>query len=230
MSSLWFILNQESQPEDVWKPPPTDFSNFNNDILFQAHQQQKQSTPLISLPPPSPFASLIEASTQQAAAELKHAAEIKAAEQKQIAIRPSSSSSYTCPSSKSSVVPYYKPYTTPTKKSIRRESLKRTLTVKPELMKMKQGSAAIHLGIPASTFSKRWRESLPDRKWPFRTHMKIEKSIKMLLILQKKGHDVSADMEHLLIQQEENLRPAVIELYEDPVDGVKKEEEDHDSD
>lgn len=116
------------------------------------------------------------------------------------------------------VAPYRPSFLLPTKKSIKRESLKRTLTVPPELMKMKQGSAAMHLGIPASTFSKRWRESLPERKWPFRTHRKLEKSMKMLLVLQRKGHDVTKDMERLRAEQRENLLPAEIHLYEEAND------------
>jgi hypothetical protein len=116
------------------------------------------------------------------------------------------------------VTPYRPSFLPPTKKSLKRESLKRNLVVPSELMKMKQGSAALQLGIPASTFSKRWRESLPDRKWPFRTHRKLEKSMKMLLIMQKKGHNVAKDMERLRQQQEENLLPAVIHLYEEAND------------
>lgn len=116
------------------------------------------------------------------------------------------------------VSPYRPSFLPPTKKSLKRESLKRNLVVPSDLMKMKQGSAALQLGIPASTFSKRWRESLPDRKWPFRTHRKLEKSMKMLLIMQKKGHNVTKDMERLRQQQEENLLPAVIHLYEEAND------------
>eukprot|EP00026_Physarum_polycephalum_P015128 Phypoly_transcript_15747.p1 GENE.Phypoly_transcript_15747~~Phypoly_transcript_15747.p1 ORF type:complete len:240 (+),score=69.70 Phypoly_transcript_15747:154-873(+) len=118
------------------------------------------------------------------------------------------------------VTPYRPSFLPPTKKSLKRESLKRNLVVPSELMKMKQGSAALQLGIPASTFSKRWRESLPDRKWPFRTHRKLEKSMKMLLIMQKKGHNVTKDMERLRQQQEENLLPAVIHLYEEANDAT----------
>lgn len=115
----------------------------------------------------------------------------------------------------SQISPYRPSFLPPTKKSLKREALKRSLVVPSDLMKMKQGSAALQLGIPASTFSKRWRESLPERKWPFRTHRKLEKSMKMLLIMQKKGHNVTKDMERLRQQQEENLLPAVIHLYEE---------------
>jgi hypothetical protein len=56
----------------------------------------------------------------------------------------------------------------------------------------------LDLGIPPSTFSKRWRESLPDRKWPYRIHKKVEKSIQMLKVLQHKGHDVTSDLNRFL--------------------------------
>ncbi len=39
--------------------------------------------------------------------------------------------------------------------------------------------------------------------------------MKMLLSMQKKGHDVHKDLEKLRQQQEENLHPAVIHLYEE---------------
>lgn len=80
---------------------------------------------------------------------------------------------------------------------------------------MKQMNAALKIGIPPSTFSKRWRESLPDRTWPYRNHRRIEKNIKMLKAMQQKGHDVTEELTRMTQQQEENLSPAVIDVYED---------------
>jgi hypothetical protein len=37
-----------------------------------------------------------------------------------------------------------------------------------ELLRLRQNDAARRLGLAPSTFSKRWRQTLPDRKWPFR--------------------------------------------------------------
>ncbi len=104
--------------------------------------------------------------------------------------------------------------TTPSNSS-RRDYKKKDLVVRPELMQMKQAKAAVKLGIPPSTFSKRWRESLPDRKWPYRIHKKVEKSIQMLKGLQQKGHDVTTDLRRLMNQRELNLKPAVITMFED---------------
>lgn len=97
----------------------------------------------------------------------------------------------------------------------RRDYKKKQLVIRPELMQMKQAKAAVKLGIPPSTFSKRWRESLPDRKWPYRVHKKVEKSIQMLKVLQNKGHDVTGDLKRLMTQRELNLKPAVITMFED---------------
>lgn len=60
------------------------------------------------------------------------------------------------------------PPSSPSTPFSRREYKKKELVIRPELMQMKQAKAAVKLGIPPSTFSKRWRESLPDRKWPYR--------------------------------------------------------------
>jgi len=104
-------------------------------------------------------------------------------------------------------------------------SEKTTLTIEKDLLKLKQSEAARVLGIAPSTFSKRWRESLPNRKWPYRKHTKLQKSIKMLLGMKKKGHDVSRDMQVLLDQREENLQTAKISVTEITMNPNKNEED-----
>eukprot|EP00026_Physarum_polycephalum_P004585 Phypoly_transcript_04607.p1 GENE.Phypoly_transcript_04607~~Phypoly_transcript_04607.p1 ORF type:complete len:581 (+),score=186.73 Phypoly_transcript_04607:185-1927(+) len=99
--------------------------------------------------------------------------------------------------------------------SLGRKAGKRKLVIPRDLLKMKQMNAALKIGIPPSTFSKRWRESLPDRTWPYRNHRRIEKNIKMLKAMQQKGHDVTEELGRMQQQQEENLSPAVIDVYED---------------
>lgn len=99
--------------------------------------------------------------------------------------------------------------------SLGRKAGKRKLVIPRDLLKMKQMNAALKIGIPPSTFSKRWRESLPDRTWPYRNHRRIEKNIKMLKAMQHKGHDVTEELGRMQQQQEENLSPAVIDVYED---------------
>ena len=44
-----------------------------------------------------------------------------------------------------------------------------------------QTLAAKKIGIPTSTLSKRWKEAVPFRKWPFRTISKIDKEISAIL-------------------------------------------------
>jgi len=99
--------------------------------------------------------------------------------------------------------------------SLGRKAGKRKLVIPRDLLKMKQMNAALKIGVPPSTFSKRWRESLPDRTWPYRNHRRIEKNIKMLKAMQNKGHDVTEELGRMQQQQEENLSPAVIDVYED---------------
>lgn len=46
---------------------------------------------------------------------------------------------------------------------------------------MPQIEAAAKLGIPTSTLSKRWKEAVPSRKWPWRMINKIDKEIISIL-------------------------------------------------
>jgi hypothetical protein len=44
-----------------------------------------------------------------------------------------------------------------------------------EYLNMAQSDAAKKLGIPVSTLSKRWKEAVVGRKWPYRTVSRIDK-------------------------------------------------------
>jgi hypothetical protein len=50
-----------------------------------------------------------------------------------------------------------------------------------EYLNMPQADAAKKLGIPPSTLSKRWKEAVRKRKWPYRMICKIDKEIMNLL-------------------------------------------------
>jgi len=50
-----------------------------------------------------------------------------------------------------------------------------------------QSVAARKLGIPVSTLSKRWKEAVGERKWPFRQVRKIDGELKELLALSPSG-------------------------------------------
>jgi len=50
-----------------------------------------------------------------------------------------------------------------------------------EYLNMPQSDAAKKLGIPPSTLSKRWKEAVRKRKWPYRMICKIDKEIMTLL-------------------------------------------------
>ena len=50
-----------------------------------------------------------------------------------------------------------------------------------EYLTLPQNTAALKVGLPPSTFSKRWREAACGRKWPYRTVAKIDKEILTLI-------------------------------------------------
>jgi transposase-like protein len=84
-----------------------------------------------------------------------------------------------------------------------------------ELLTMRQAAAARRLGMSSSALSKRWREAMKGRKWPYRIHCKLEKEIKELMA-QHKGPNRPSDVERklcmLIEQRNENIEPAMIRL------------------
>lgn len=85
----------------------------------------------------------------------------------------------------------------------------------PELLKLKQSDAAAKLDIHPSTFSKKWRQSLPDRKWPYRKHCKIERQISRLKEQGQAGDTTNDHIQELINLREKNLEPAVIVVSDD---------------
>jgi len=85
-----------------------------------------------------------------------------------------------------------------------------------EYLNMPQTQAAKLLGVPTSTLSKRWKESCPNRKWPWRTINKLDKSIASILQEVTPGEDIpqgqKTKLALLLRQRQEELLPAVIRL------------------
>lgn len=83
---------------------------------------------------------------------------------------------------------------------------------------MAQSDAAKKLGIPVSTLSKRWKEAVVGRKWPYRTVSRIDKEIMTLLHNIPPGEkvplrpDVEQTLGKLLRQRQEELRSVVIRL------------------
>jgi len=84
-----------------------------------------------------------------------------------------------------------------------------------DLLTIRQAAAARRMGMSSSALSKRWRETMKGRKWPYRIHCKLEKEIKELL-QQHKGPARPPDIERklciLLDQRRENIQPAMIRL------------------
>jgi len=81
-----------------------------------------------------------------------------------------------------------------------------------------QSEAAKRLGIPTSTLSKRWREAVRSRKWPFRAIRSIDKQIMTLLHNVPQGgnqplpSEIEAELGLLLRKRQEELRPVVVRL------------------
>ena len=79
-----------------------------------------------------------------------------------------------------------------------------------------QVSAAKRIGIPTSTLSKRWKEAVRDRKWPYRSVRKLDKEINTLLHNHNLSNVLPPDVERalgvLLRRRQDELRPVVIRL------------------
>lgn len=88
-----------------------------------------------------------------------------------------------------------------------------------EYLNMPQSEAAKKLGIPPSTLSKRWKEAVRKRKWPFRMVCKIDKEIMTLLHNVPQGpnapplpEEIEGALGQLLRKRQEELRPVVIRI------------------
>jgi len=88
-----------------------------------------------------------------------------------------------------------------------------------EYLNMAQADAAKKLSIPPSTLSKRWKEAVRKRKWPFRMICKIDKEIMTLLHNVPQGpnapplpEEIESALGLLLRKRQEELRPVVIRI------------------
>jgi hypothetical protein len=88
-----------------------------------------------------------------------------------------------------------------------------------EYLNMPQADAAKKLGIPPSTLSKRWKEAVRKRKWPYRMICKIDKEIMTLLHNVPQGpnapplpEEIETALGHLLRKRQEELRSVVIRI------------------
>jgi len=88
-----------------------------------------------------------------------------------------------------------------------------------EYLNMPQSEAAKKLGVPPSTLSKRWKEAVRKRKWPYRMICKIDKEIMTLLHNVPQGpnapplpEEIENALGQLLRKRQEELRPVVIRI------------------
>jgi hypothetical protein len=85
-----------------------------------------------------------------------------------------------------------------------------------EYLNMPQSEAAKKLGIPPSTLSKRWKEAVRNRKWPWRVVCKLDKEIMTLLHNVPQGAPIPEEIEgrlgYLMRKRQEELKPVVIRL------------------
>jgi len=83
-----------------------------------------------------------------------------------------------------------------------------------------QAEAAKKLSIPTSTLSKRWKEAVRGRKWPYRSVCKLDKEIMTLLhniphdmdYHDRLPPDIEKDLADLLRRRQEELKPVIIRL------------------
>lgn len=85
-----------------------------------------------------------------------------------------------------------------------------------EYLNMPQSEAAKKLSIPPSTLSKRWKEAVRNRKWPWRVVCKLDKEIMTLLHNVPQGAPIPEEIEgrlgYLMRKRQEELKPVVIRL------------------
>lgn len=85
-----------------------------------------------------------------------------------------------------------------------------------QYLTLPQNEAAKKLSIPTSTLSKRWKEAVPNRKWPYRIVNKIEKEIRTLLHNIPKDAPLSGEIKqtltNLMQQRQQELQTVVIRL------------------
>eukprot|EP01129_Flabellula_baltica_P017543 TRINITY_DN974_c0_g1_i1.p1 TRINITY_DN974_c0_g1~~TRINITY_DN974_c0_g1_i1.p1 ORF type:complete len:350 (-),score=81.62 TRINITY_DN974_c0_g1_i1:55-1032(-) len=87
-------------------------------------------------------------------------------------------------------------------------------------LSLPQSQAAKKLNIPTSTLSKRWKEAVRGRKWPYRSICKLDKEIMTLLhnISHSEGESgslppkIEQELGELLRQRQEELKPVTIRL------------------
>lgn len=88
-----------------------------------------------------------------------------------------------------------------------------------DYLNMPQTKAAEKLGLPTSTLSKRWKEAVCNRKWPFRAVQKLDKEITTLLYNVPTGDsapplpkEIEDALARLLRKREEELRSVVVRI------------------
>jgi hypothetical protein len=90
-----------------------------------------------------------------------------------------------------------------------------------EYLNMPQSEAAKKLGIPTSTLSKRWKEAVRGRKWPYRMICKLDKEIMTLLHNVPQGangaqppfpEDIESTLTRLIRLRNEELKSVVIRI------------------
>jgi len=89
-----------------------------------------------------------------------------------------------------------------------------------EFLSLPQSQAAKKLSVPTSTLSKRWKEAVRNRKWPYRAVCKLDKEIMTILYNIPQGSDqaedlppdVKAKLGRLLRERQDLLKPVIIRL------------------
>ena len=83
---------------------------------------------------------------------------------------------------------------------------------------MPQTMAAKEVGIPTSTLSKRWKEAVPHRKWPYRAVQKLDRDIALIIMNVSAAstdpprlpRSLESALERQLRERSEHLQPVFI--------------------
>jgi hypothetical protein len=96
---------------------------------------------------------------------------------------------------------------------IARPEMRGTFVDLTEFLALPQNDAAKMIGVPTSTLSKRWKEVIDNRKWPYRTVCKIDKEIQQLLTADAGTVRQRLDQVHkLLTSRQHVLMPVALRI------------------
>jgi hypothetical protein len=81
-----------------------------------------------------------------------------------------------------------------------------------DMLMLPQSEAAARVGMTVSTFCKRWKDSVKERKWPYRSVQKLDKEVAALQKRNPMTNAVELKIARMLKEREALLAPGSIRL------------------